>query len=151
MSSIVFRVFVFSSSGKSARMPKESGTPPKCLKTRAKQMATNTETQVSRSTSGVFENAPEPVPRWTFLTNHAHVLAVLNANPEIVLRHVAGQVGITERAVQRIVQDLEEDGFIKRERVGRRNRYRILKQKSLRHPIESHCNIGDLLGLISVR
>lgn len=88
-------------------------------------------------------------PRWTFLTNHAHVLAVLDSNPEIVLREVAVRVGITERAVQRIVQDLEEGGFIERERIGRRNQYRVHKRLPLRHPIEAHRTIGDLLGLIS--
>ena len=86
---------------------------------------------------------------WTFLTNHAHVLAVLHDDPEKVLRRVAMEVGITERAVQRIVQDLEEEGFIQRERVGRQNRYRILKGQALRHPIEAHRKIGDLLKLIS--
>lgn len=86
---------------------------------------------------------------WTFLTNHAHVLAVLHANPEKVLREVAIEVGITERAVQKIIQDLEEGGFIERERIGRQNRYRILKGQSLRHPIEAHRKIGDLLKLIS--
>jgi DNA-binding MarR family transcriptional regulator len=88
---------------------------------------------------------------WTFLTNHAHVLAVLHSAPEKVLREVAVEVGITERAVQRIVQDLEEGGFIERERVGRKNRYRILNAQPLRHPIESHRKIGDLLNLITGR
>ncbi len=86
---------------------------------------------------------------WTFLTNHAHVLAVLHADPEKVIREVAIDVGITERAVQRIIQDLEKDGFIERERVGRQNRYRILEGKSLRHPIEAHRKTGDLLKLIA--
>ena len=86
---------------------------------------------------------------WTFLTNHTHVLAVLHANPEKVLREVAIEVGITERAVQKIIQDLEIGGFIERERVGRQNRYRILEGQSLRHPIESHRKIGDLLNLIT--
>ena len=86
---------------------------------------------------------------WTFLTNHAHVLAVLHNDPEKVLREVALAVGITERAVQRIIHDLEEGGFIQRERVGRQNRYRIKKNQSLRHPIESHRTIGELLSLIS--
>ena len=86
---------------------------------------------------------------WTFLTNHAHVLAVLHTDPEKVLREVAIDVGITERAVQRIIQDLEEGGFIQRERVGRQNRYRVLKGQPLRHPIEANRKIGDLLKLIS--
>ena len=87
--------------------------------------------------------------RWTFLTNHAHVLAVLHSDPEVVLRHVAARVGITERAVQRIIQDLEDGGFIKREKVGRRNRYQVLVDEALRHPIEAHRSIGDLLKLIN--
>ena len=87
--------------------------------------------------------------RWTFLTNHAHVLIVLHENSQMVLREVAASVGITERAVQRIVQDLEEGGFIKRVKVGRKNQYTVIENKSLRHPIEAHRQIGDLLRLIS--
>lgn len=103
----------------------------------------------SGDATAVAADTSEAYPRWTFLTNHAHVLAALDSDPEIVLREVAGRVGITERAVQRIVQDLEEDGFIERKRVGRRNHYRILRDHPLRHPIEAHRNIGDLLELIS--
>jgi DNA-binding transcriptional ArsR family regulator len=95
------------------------------------------------------ESATKAGHRWTFLTNHSHVLIVLNAEPDLVLREVAARVGITERAVQRVVQDLEEGGFIRRERVGRQNRYEVLADVPLRHPIESHRNIGDLLRLIT--
>lgn len=91
---------------------------------------------------------PTASNRWTFFTNHAHVLIALHANPNLVLREVAVQVGITERAVQRIVQDLEEEGFIRRERVGRKNRYEVLTSEHLRHPVEAHRTIGDLLNLI---
>ncbi|QDT43611.1 Sugar-specific transcriptional regulator TrmB [Gimesia alba] len=87
--------------------------------------------------------------RWTFLTNHAHVLIVLHREPSIVLREVALKVGITERAVQRIIQDLEEEGFVKREKIGRRNHYEVLTEQPLRHPIEKHKSIGDLLNLVS--
>lgn len=89
-----------------------------------------------------------PGSRWTFLTNHAHVLIALHANPDEVLREVARKIGITERAVQRIVQDLEDEGFLCRERVGRRNRYQISHGLCLRHPIESHCSIAGLLDLV---
>lgn len=88
-------------------------------------------------------------PRWTFLTNHSHVLVLVHTNPDAVLREVAVEVGITERAVQRIIQDLEAGGFIERERIGRRNRYKVLVDQPLRHPIESHRKIGDLLSLVS--
>jgi DNA-binding transcriptional regulator PaaX len=66
----------------------------------------------------------------------------------MVLREVAVQVGITERAVQRIIADLERDGFLEREKVGRRNAYRIRADRSLRHPIESHRSIRDLIEMV---
>ena len=94
----------------------------------------------------------QPTPerhRWTFLSNHAHVLILLHRDPDLVLREVALHVGITERAVQRIIHDLEEEGFIEREKVGRRNRYRVRENRPLRHPIESHRSIGELLELMS--
>lgn len=94
--------------------------------------------------------AAEPATaQWTFLTNHSHVLVLLARNPELVLREVARQVGITERAVQRIIADLEHGGYLEREKVGRQNRYRILADRQLRHPIESHRSIGDLLTLVN--
>ena len=86
--------------------------------------------------------------RWTFLTNHSHVLILLSQDSSLVLREVALRIGITERAVQRIIADLEQDGFIEREKVGRKNQYRILVKRPLRHPIESHRSIGDLIALI---
>lgn len=92
--------------------------------------------------------APRPSHRWTFLTNHAHVLILLKAQPELILREVASRVGITERAVQRIVHDLEAAGFIQRQKIGRQNQYQVLAEQPLRHPIEAHRTIGDLLRLI---
>jgi len=85
--------------------------------------------------------------RWTFLTNHSHVLICLARAPEMRLRDVASQVGITERAVQRIVAELEEAGAITRERDGRRNRYVVHHELPLRHPIEAHRTIADLIAL----
>lgn len=92
-----------------------------------------------------------PGARWTFLTNHSHVLILLSQDPTLVLREVAARVGITERAVQRIISDLEEAGFLERERLGRRNRYRIRSNQPLRHPIESHHTVGELIALVSSR
>ncbi|MEM6779733.1 MAG: winged helix-turn-helix domain-containing protein [Planctomycetota bacterium] len=91
----------------------------------------------------------DPPRVWTFLTNHAHVLIALSAEPRLTLREVADRVGITERAVQRIVQELEAEGFLTREKVGRTNRYQVNQDVSLRHPIEAHRTIGDLLDLVS--
>lgn len=87
-----------------------------------------------------------PAARWTFLTNHSHVLILLSRNSSMVLREVALEVGITERAVQRIVADLESSGVIKREKIGRRNHYQIQGSQPLRHAIECHRTIGELLA-----
>jgi len=86
--------------------------------------------------------------QWTFLSNHAHVLLCIAREPEIRLRDVAEQVGITERAVQRIVADLEAGRYLERERSGRRNRYVVHPELPLRHPIEAHRDVGALLALV---
>jgi DNA-binding transcriptional regulator PaaX len=69
----------------------------------------------------------------------------LAANPEAILRHIAATVGITERGVQKIIGDLEEAGFLTRDRVGRRNVYRLHLNQPLRHPVEQHRTIGDIV------
>jgi predicted ArsR family transcriptional regulator len=101
-----------------------------------------------RSTDETESTEASARQKWTFMTNHTHVLVLLDTDEPPVLREVAVRVGITERAVQRIIHDLEEGGFVERERVGRRNRYRVVRDIRLRHPIESHRTIGDLLKLV---
>jgi predicted transcriptional regulator len=97
----------------------------------------------------VAESSDAAATRWTFLTNHTHVLVLLARNPSSVLREVAVHVGITERAVQRIIADLESGGIIEREKIGRQNRYRIRTDRPLRHANESRRTIGELLALFS--
>jgi DNA-binding transcriptional ArsR family regulator len=92
--------------------------------------------------------APAPAASWTFLTNHAHVLIVLAGESSLPLREVAARVGITERAVQRIVAELEAGGVLSRERVGRVNAYTVDRGARLRHEIESHRTVGDLIGMV---
>lgn len=106
------------------------------------------KTNSKDATTNGSSHRPGVDSKWTFLTNHAHVLAILVSHPGRVLREVAIEVGITERAVQRIVQDLEEGGYIERERVGRCNRYRVHRNRPLRHPVEAHQTIGDLMDLV---
>ena len=86
--------------------------------------------------------------RWTFLTNHAHVLCCIARDPGIRLRDVADRVGVTERAAQRIVSDLVEAGYLDRARNGRRNSYRIRRDGPLRHPVETGHRIGEVLDLL---
>jgi hypothetical protein len=97
--------------------------------------------------NGTTPTAPT-APGWTFLSNHGHVLLCLAAEPEMRLRDVAAHVGITERAVQRIVADLEYAGYLTRQRRGRRNSYRIHSMLRLRHPVEAHRTVGDLLAFV---
>jgi hypothetical protein len=85
---------------------------------------------------------------WTFLTNHAHVLFCIAEDPEVRLRDVALRVGITERAVQRIVADLEAAGYVEIAKEGRRNRYQVRFDRPLRHPIERHRSVRDLIALV---
>jgi hypothetical protein len=86
---------------------------------------------------------------WTFFSNYGHVLVCLSRNREARLRDVAAAVGITERAVQKIVRDLQNEGFLTVTKQGRCNRYRINRRKSLRHDLESHCTVGKLLTLVT--
>lgn len=91
--------------------------------------------------------AREAAP-WTFLTNHTHVLVCIARDPEVRMRDVAAAVGVTERAVQRIVSELEEGGYLTRSREGRRNRYEVNASLPLRHEIERHRAVGDLLEVV---
>jgi len=85
---------------------------------------------------------------WKFLSNHAYVLIRIAQEPEIRLREVAARVGITERAVQRIVADLEAGGYLSRKRKGRRNYYELHANLPFRHPVAAHRDVSLLLGLI---
>lgn len=87
-------------------------------------------------------------PSFTYLTNHTHVLVALSANAELRVRDLAAVIGITERAVQRIIADLEAVGVLEREKIGRRNSYKIHCQARLRHQLEGHCTVGGLLDWV---
>jgi len=87
-------------------------------------------------------------PGWTFLTNHAHVLVCIAGDSSIRGRDIAALVGITERAVQAIISDLEADGYLTRTREGRRNHYELHPALPLRHPLESDHSVADLLAAL---
>jgi len=88
-------------------------------------------------------------PDWTFLSNHAHVIVCLALEPDSRIRDMAERVGVTERTVTGIIADLEDAGILSIEKVGRRNRYRINRRARLRHSLEEHKTVGDLLRAIS--
>lgn len=86
--------------------------------------------------------------RWDFLTNYAHVLICVAHDPGSRLRDIAAAVGITERAAHRIVSELVEEGYLLRERQGRRNHYKVLSDLPLRHPLVQGREVGDLLEVL---
>jgi DNA-binding MarR family transcriptional regulator len=86
--------------------------------------------------------------RWDFLTNHAHVLTCVAEDPGIRLRDIAAAVGITERAAHRILSELVDEGYVLREREGRRNRYEVVPELPLRHPLVQEREVGDLLQVL---
>ena len=88
-------------------------------------------------------------PGWTFLTNHGHVLVCLARDPDLRQRDLSALVGITERAAQVILDDLESSGYLTRERVGRRNRYVLALDRPLRHPLEAAHTVGELVELLA--
>lgn len=90
----------------------------------------------------------ESLHTWTFFSNYAHVLICLADSPDARLRDVADSVGITERTAFRIIGELEEAGILERVKEGRRNHYSINKDAHLRHTIEEHCTVGDLLETV---
>ncbi|MFI2780288.1 helix-turn-helix transcriptional regulator [Streptomyces sp. ALB3] len=85
---------------------------------------------------------------WTFITNHARVLAAIADDPNVRIRDIAAHCRLTERAVQRIISDLEQDGYLSHTREGRTNTYRIKVDKLLRHPAEANLSVASLLSLL---
>ena len=85
---------------------------------------------------------------WTFLTTHAQVLLVVARDPSARLIDISRQVGVTERTAQKVVSDLEEDGYLNIVKEGRRNRYEINRSKNMRHPIARDSSVNELLRLV---
>jgi len=96
-----------------------------------------------------MNNNVKKIENWTFFSNNAHVLVCLTHSPQPTTREIAVQVGITERAVQRIVKKMIEAGVLEVRKEGRRNRYMLDLDQQLRHPLESHKTIGEFLRLMN--
>lgn len=86
---------------------------------------------------------------WTFLTNHAHVLLAVAGSPDARVQDIAATVGITPRATLLILQDLEDAGYIRRTRIGRRNHYTLHRGRPFRHPTTAHHNVDELLTIFA--
>lgn len=88
---------------------------------------------------------------WTFLSNHGHVLVALARDPDARTRDIADAVGITERAVQQIVADMVAHGHVVKDKVGRRNRYRVVRGSHFRHALEAGVTLGAFVDLVNQR
>lgn len=93
-------------------------------------------------------STPKPTAQWTFLSNHCHILVALERDPTLRISDLAVAIGITQRAVQRILAELVEDNFLKVRKDGRRNIYSINRKKRLKHSLEKKSSIGDLLDVL---
>lgn len=98
------------------------------------------------SASQSSDEATDPIP---LLTNHAYVLALIAQKPDVRMREIATTVGLTERAVQRIVEDLTGAGYVAVTKSGRRNQYEIQSDSPLHHPLARHRNVGELVRFVS--
>src|SRR5439155_22885481 len=89
--------------------------------------------------------------RWLFVTSHASVLIQVDRDPDVTVREIAGRVGLTERQAHRVRADLSKEGYIVREKVGRRNRYRVNHAGRMRHPEIAEHEVGELLRALAPR
>ncbi|MEY8014023.1 helix-turn-helix transcriptional regulator [Mycobacterium servetii] len=87
--------------------------------------------------------------RWTFLTNHGHVLLCVATGEPLTARELALRIGITERSVQAILTDLTDEGYLIKSKVGRRNVYELNPEGKLRHPLEASHSVGELVAALS--
>ena len=102
-------------------------------------------------TAGRPSDQAEALPSWDFLTNHAHVLLCVSRDSGIRLRDIAAAIGITERSAHKVILDLVEEGYVLREKEGRRNHYEVRPELPLRHPLEREREVGELLEALSAR
>jgi predicted ArsR family transcriptional regulator len=85
---------------------------------------------------------------WTFITSHGSVLLQVARSPDATVREIAERAGLTERQAHRVLADLAEEGYIVRERIGRRNHYRVNGDRPMKHPAVDTHRIGELLSAL---
>jgi DNA-binding MarR family transcriptional regulator len=100
-----------------------------------------------------FARYPRPVAEsrrsWTFVTSHGFALIEVYRDPDSTVREIAQRVGVTERQAHRVLGDLVAAGYLTRERVGRRNTYRVDESQHMRHPSVAAHRIGELLSTLA--
>lgn len=90
----------------------------------------------------------EPRRPWAFVTSHGAMLIEVARTPDATVRDLAERAQLTERQAHRVLGDLVEGGYVERERIGRRNRYRVNEAAPMRHPSFSSHRIGEMLEIL---
>jgi len=85
---------------------------------------------------------------WTFLTSHGSVLIEVARDPDATVREIAERADLTERQAHRVLADLVDGGYIQRQRLGRRNHYRVNEALPLRRTSVSGRRVGELLDAL---
>jgi len=87
------------------------------------------------------------MPEWSFITNHGLILAAIARHPRSTAREIGDAAGVTERAAHKIINDLEREGYITKNKVGRQNQYRIHSNVPLKDEV-SDAAVGELLVML---
>jgi hypothetical protein len=87
--------------------------------------------------------------KWALLSSHGHVLVEIARNPQARVRDISAIIGITERATQAIIADLERAGYVERIRIGRRTHYVLHPDNAFRHSAQDGLQVGPFLDLLT--
>ena len=86
--------------------------------------------------------------KWNFITNHGLVLLYISHNPQCTMREMAAALGVTEKSIQRALEDLSSEGYVTWQRAGKGNIYEINHTQGLKHELTRDLVVGDLLNLL---
>ena len=87
---------------------------------------------------------------WTILSNHGRVLRYIAKYPGDTTQKIAHEVGLSMAGVQKIITELEGQGYLARLKAGRRNHYVIHPELPMRHRLERKYSIGSVLLALGV-
>jgi L-amino acid N-acyltransferase YncA len=86
---------------------------------------------------------------WAFITSHARVLLAVARDPALRVEEIARAAQISERSAYRILADLQKEGYVRRSKHGRRNRYEINSALPLEDPLVADEPLRELIALVS--
>lgn len=87
--------------------------------------------------------------QWTIISKHGLVLAHIYHHPKSTALQIASAINVTEWTVRQIIAELEQEGYVRRQRVGRNNVYHVNLNRGLRHQTTQHVLLGNLLEVLA--